>query len=84
MIVNSAIANAMLQHIVPDALRGRLMAAYSFVVVGLAQTIGSFLAGVVARAFAVQWAIALGGVIMLGYALYAFRRPPLNATLSMS
>ena len=78
MIANGALANAMLQHSVPDALRGRLMAAYSFVVVGLAQTVGAFLAGVVARAFGVQWAIAIGAVIMLGYATYAFRQPGLR------
>lgn len=77
MIVNGAVCNAQLQHIVPDALRGRLMAAYSFVVVGLAQTVGSFLAGIVARSFGVQWAIALGAAIMLGYSLHAFRKAPL-------
>jgi MFS family permease len=78
MIANGAISNAMLQHSVPDALRGRIMAAYSFVVVGLAQTLGSFMAGAVARAFGVHWAIALGAVIMFGYALYAFRQPGLR------
>ena len=78
MIVNSAVSNALLQQIVPDALRGRLMAAYSFVVVGLAQTVGSFFAGIVARSFGVQWAIALGAATMLTYALFAFRKPPLG------
>lgn len=78
MIVNSAVSNAMLQHIVPDAMRGRLMAAYSFVVVGLAQTVGSFAAGIVARVVGVQWAIAIGGVVMLGYAWTAFRDGPLR------
>jgi MFS family permease len=76
MIVNGAVSNAVLQHSVPDHLRGRLMAAYSFVVVGLAQTVGSFIAGIVAHAFNVQWAIAIGASVMLGYGLYAFRRPP--------
>jgi MFS family permease len=77
MIVNGAVTNAMLQHIVPDALRGRAMAAYAFVVVGLAQTVGAFIAGVVARAFGAHWAIAIGATIMLGYAVYAFRQPAL-------
>jgi len=76
MIVNGAVSNAALQHSVPDALRGRLMAAYSFVVVGLAQTIGSFGAGVVARAFGVHYAIAFGAMIMLVYGAFVFRRPP--------
>lgn len=78
MITTSATWNSMLQHTVPDALRGRLMAAYSFVVVGLAQTVGAFLAGVVGRAFGVQWSIALGAVIMLGYSAFAFRQPALR------
>lgn len=76
MIVNGAVSNAVLQHSVPDQLRGRLMAAYSFVVVGLAQTVGSFIAGVVAHAFGVQWAIASGAIVMLAYGGYVFRRPP--------
>ena len=76
MIVNNAQSNAMLQHLVPDDLRGRVMAAYSFVVVGLSAVVGSFVAGAVARAFGVAWAIGGGGAIMLGYALGAFRTWP--------
>lgn len=72
MIVNGAQANAMLQRFVPDALRGRIMAAYSFIVVGLSQVAGSFVAGAVARAFGVEWAIGAGGALMLLYALWAF------------
>src|SRR5205823_10713984 len=41
MIVNNALGNALLQHLVPNELRGRMMAAYSFVVVGLSQVIGA-------------------------------------------
>lgn len=84
MIVSGAVANSLLQHKVPDALRGRLMAAYSFVVVGLAQTVGAFLAGIVAQAFGVQWAIAGGAVIMLVYAWHAFRRAPLRELATVS
>lgn len=76
MIINGAVSNTVLQHSVPDALRGRLMAAYAFVVVGLAQTVGAFAAGVVARALGVQWAIASGALVMLAYGAHAFRRPP--------
>lgn len=78
MIVNGAVSNSMLQHIVPDTMRGRIMAAYSFVVVGLSQTLGAFLAGIVARAIGVQWAIASGAVLMLAYAVVVFRRAPLD------
>jgi MFS family permease len=73
MIVNSAQANAMLQHLVPDELRGRIMAAYSFIVVGLSQVAGSFVAGAVARVFGVSWAIGGGGAMMLLYAIWAFQ-----------
>jgi MFS family permease len=73
MIINSAQANSMLQHVVPDELRGRIMAAYSFIVVGLSQVVGSFVAGSVARAAGVAWAIGGGGAVLLAYALWAFR-----------
>jgi len=62
------------QDFVPDELRGRIMAAYSFIVVGLSQVVGSFIAGAVAHAIGVAWAIGGGGAIMLAYALWAFRR----------
>jgi MFS family permease len=76
MIVNNAVANALLQHIVPDAMRGRIMAAYSVIVVGLSQTIGAFGAGALAREFGVHWAIGGAAAAMLGYAIWAFRRRP--------
>jgi MFS family permease len=76
MIVNNAVANALLQHIVPDEMRGRIMAAYSFIVVGLSQTIGAFGAGAVAKVAGVQWAIGGGAAAMLVYAIWAFRRFP--------
>jgi MFS family permease len=80
MILNNALANATLQHLVPNELRGRLMAAYSFVVVGLSQVIGSVIAGSVAHAIGASWAIGGGAVIMLVYAYQAFvRRPELRA-----
>ncbi|MDQ3950517.1 MAG: MFS transporter [Gemmatimonadota bacterium] len=76
MIVNNAVANALLQHIVPDEMRGRIMAAYSLIVVGLSQTIGAFGAGAVAKVAGVQWAIGGGAAAMLVYAIWAFRRFP--------
>src|SRR5688572_13769968 len=57
MILNGALANALLQSLVPDEFRGRLMAAYSLVVVGLSQVVGNFLAGTIARAANPEWAI---------------------------
>lgn len=76
MIVNNAVSNALLQHMVPDAMRGRIMAAYSFIVVGLSQTVGAFGAGAVARVFGVHWAIGGAAAVMLAYAVWSFRRVP--------
>jgi MFS family permease len=75
MLINGALANGILQSVVPDALRGRVMAAYVFVYVGFTP-IGSLIEGAVARATSVQWAIGSGAVIMLGYAAWAFFKFP--------
>ena len=76
MILSGALANGLLQANVEDALRGRLMAAYSFVVVGLSQVIGAFIAGAVASAVGVDWAIGGAAVIMLAYMRFAYVRYP--------
>ncbi len=75
MLINGALANGILQSVVPDELRGRVMATYVFVYVGFTP-IGSFIAGAMARFVGVQWAIFTGGVVMLGYSLWAFWRYP--------
>jgi len=75
MLINGALANGILQSVVPDELRGRVMATYVFVYVGFTP-IGSFIAGLVARFVGVQWAIFAGGVIMLIYSLWAFSKYP--------
>ena len=76
MICVNAIANGLLQTLVPDALRGRLMAGYSFIIIGLATTVGSFGAGAVARVAGAHWAIGLGAALMLAYTVYAWSRMP--------
>jgi MFS family permease len=73
MIINSALANGILQTLVPDELRGRVMSAYVFVYVGLSP-IGAFTAGVIAKAVGANWAIGAGGAIMLAYTLWAFNK----------
>lgn len=75
MLINGALANGILQSVVPDELRGRVMAAYVFVYVGFTP-IGSLIAGAVAKATSVQWAIGSGAVIMLAYAGFAFWKVP--------
>jgi predicted MFS family arabinose efflux permease len=75
MMINGALANVMLQQIVPDELRGRVMAAYVFVYVGFTP-IGSLIAGAVAHAVNVQVAIGGGAAIMLAYSAWAFWKFP--------
>ena len=76
MIVNNALANTLMQSIVPDEFRGRLMAIYSLIVVGLPQVVGAFGGGAVARAFGVDAAIGGAALLMLAYGWWAFRRYP--------
>ncbi|MBC8088128.1 MAG: MFS transporter [Phycisphaerae bacterium] len=76
MIVFNAVTNHALQLLVPDEYRGRLMALYSFVVVGLSQVAGALVAGAIARLTGVGWAIGGAATITLGYVLWTLRRAP--------
>jgi MFS family permease len=79
MILNGAISNGLLQGIVPDAFRGRIMAAYGLVVVGLAQVVGAFTGGVIAHAFGVATTIFATALLMAAYGVWAFfQRPELR------
>jgi MFS family permease len=84
MILNGAIANGLLQQIVPNELRGRMMAAYGLVVVGLAQVVGAFSAGALADVLGVRTTIALAAAAMLLYGLWAFFERPELRTLEYS
>lgn len=81
MILNGAISNGLLQTIVPDALRGRMMAAYGLVVVGLAQVVGAFVAGIVAHLLGVAVSIGGAAVMMLMFGVWAFFKRPELRTL---
>src|SRR5882672_1742458 len=80
MIVTTALANTMLQTLVPDELRGRVMAFYAFVFVGMAP-LGAFQAGLVAEHTGAPHAIALGGAgCLAAIVLAAWRVPALRRT----
>jgi MFS family permease len=76
MIVNNALANGLLQSLVPDEYRGRLMSIYSLIVVGLPQVLGAFSAGAFANAVGVDWAIGVAAAVMLSYGWWVQRRYP--------
>jgi MFS family permease len=81
MIVNNALTNTMLQTIVPDELRGRIMGFYSFVFVGMSP-LGAFQAGAVAERFGAPWAVGAGGAVCaLAVVVAAWRVPSLRRTL---
>jgi MFS family permease len=76
LIINSALGNSIMQGIVPDQFRGRVMAIYSIIVIGLPQVAGAFAAGALARATSISWAVGGAAVAMLAYTIWAFRRYP--------
>lgn len=83
MIIIGAISNGLLQAIVPNEFRGRIMAAYGLVVVGLSQVVGAFTGGVIAHAVGVSTAIFATALLMAGYGVWAFfQRPELRGLSS--
>ena len=76
MIVSGALSNSMLQGLVPDALRGRVMALYSLVVVGLPLTLGALVGGRLASAAGVPVVVGGGGLVILLFTAAMFRRHP--------
>ena len=80
MIVTTALANTMLQTLVPDEMRGRVMAFYAFVFVGMAP-FGAFQAGLLAEQVGAPAAVALGGAVCLAaIAVATWRVPALRLT----
>ena len=70
LITNLALSNTLVQLAVPDALRGRVMAAYVWGVVGSAP-LGSLFMGATAEAFGAATAITAGACACLVAALVA-------------
>lgn len=82
MIMFNALSNGTLQLLVPDEFRGRLMAFYSLVFIGLSQAIGALALGAIARAVGVEWAVGGASFITMLFAIWTFSRGPApNSTL---
>jgi len=71
MIITTALANTLIQTIVPDDMRGRVMAFYAFVFVGMAP-LGAFQAGLLGEHLGAPIAIGLGGAGCLVTVLIAW------------
>ena len=75
MMVEMGSSNTLIQSMVPDRLRGRVMSVYSMMFMGMAP-IGSLLAGAAADRFGPQLTVAGGGIICLAAACIFWSRLP--------
>ncbi|HTQ42199.1 MAG TPA: MFS transporter [Polyangiaceae bacterium] len=62
LIVQNATSNTLIQEMVPDELRGRVMAVYAMVFMGMAP-LGALLAGAFAQRVGAPWTVAGGGLL---------------------
>ena len=78
MILQMASSNTLIQTMVPDELRGRVMAVYSMMFMGMAP-FGALLAGAIAQHVGAPLTVRLGGIISLaGGAVFALTWPGLR------
>jgi MFS family permease len=78
MMVQMASSNTLIQAMVPDRLRGRAMAVYSMMFMGIAP-MGALLSGWSADHLGAQWTLAIGGVgAIAGAALFARNLPKIR------
>ena len=64
MMIEMASSNTLIQSMVPDELRGRVMSVYSMVFMGLAP-FGALLAGVVAGRIGAPWTVTASGIVCM-------------------
>lgn len=74
MITFNALSNGILQLLVDERFRGRLMAFYALVFIGLSQAVGSLAIGAVANLLSAGHAIAMSAVVMMGASIITLRR----------
>jgi MFS family permease len=75
VIFNNANANALLQSIVPNRLRGRVMSVYIFMFVGTAP-VGSLVAGAVSKWLGAPADLRIGAILLAGILIFAAWRVP--------
>lgn len=78
MMVQMASSNTLIQAMVPDRLRGRAMAVYSMMFMGMAP-MGALLSGWSADHIGAQWTLAIGGFgAIIGAAIFARNLPKIR------
>ena len=75
MMVQMASSNTLIQSMVPDQLRGRVMAVYSMMFMGMSP-VGALLAGLLAHRLGAPLTVAVGGVVCIAGALVFRSRLP--------
>ena len=78
MLIQMASSNTLIQTMVPDALRGRVMSVYSMMFMGMAP-FGALLAGAIANRLGAPHTVAIGGLVCIaGSMLFASKWPTLR------
>jgi len=78
MMVQMGATNTLLQVMVPDRLRGRVMSLYSMMFIGMGP-IGALAGGAIAARIGAPWTVAIGGITCLaGGAIFARRLPAMR------
>jgi MFS family permease len=78
LMLQMGASNTLVQSMSPDALRGRVMAAYSMMFMGMAP-VGSLIAGALAERWGAPATVGLGGLVCLAAGgLFALRVPALR------
>lgn len=75
MMLQMASSNTLIQAMVPDRLRGRTMAVYSMMFMGMAP-LGALLSGALADRIGAQWTVALGGLGAVAGGAVFFKQLP--------
>jgi MFS family permease len=78
MMVEMAASNTLIQSMVPDRLRGRVMAVYSMMFMGMAP-VGALLAGAIAAPIGAPKTVAIGGAVCIaGGLIFSAKLPHLR------
>ena len=79
IMLQMASSNTLIQAMVPDALRGRAMAVYSMMFMGMAP-IGSLLSGALSDRLGAPWTVAIGGLVsVFGAWWFSLQLPKIRA-----
>jgi len=62
MMLETTSSNTLIQSMVPDELRGRVLAVYTMMFMGMAP-LGSLFAGIIAHHIGAPWTLAIGGTV---------------------